>query len=94
MKENADNFLKKWKDDARVINKPYEKNGRLYVEIKREYTKIRHLLMDQINNLSLGKHIDQIVREKCTFLEFEDLLNENLADFWTEYLNGKMSWER
>ncbi len=94
LKENASNFLKKWKDDPRVINKPYEKNGRLYVKIKREYTQIQHLLMDQINNLSLGKHIDQIVRKKCTFLELEDLLKENLAAFWTEYLNGKMPWER
>jgi hypothetical protein len=50
--------------------------------------------MDQINNLSLGKHIDQIVRKKCTFLDLEDLLKENLAAFWTEYLNGKMPWER
>lgn len=94
LKENASNFLKKWKDDERVINEPYEKNGRLYVEIKREYTQILHLLKYQIHNLSLGKHIDQIVKKKFTFLEFQDLLNENLAVFWTKYLDGKMLWER
>jgi len=94
LKENASNFIKKWRDDTRVIQKPYEKNGRLYIEIKREYTQIQHLLINQIDNLSLGKSIDKIVKKKYTILEIKDLLKENLEAFWTEYLDGKMPWER
>jgi len=94
LKKNTSEFLKKWKDDPRVTKKPYEKNGRLYVEIKREYLDIKKFLKDQIKNLSMGKHIDKIVKEKYSILEIDDLLKENLRDFWTEHLDGKMSWER
>jgi tRNA nucleotidyltransferase (CCA-adding enzyme) len=94
LEKNADEFLKKWEENPRVIKKPYEKNGRLYVEIKRDYTDIKHFLEDQIKKLSMGKHIDQIVKKKYTILETEYLLKNNLATFWTQYLDGKMPWER
>jgi len=94
LKENIDDFIKKWKDDPRVIKKPYEKNGRYYVEIKRDYTNIKELLITQIKNLSLGKHIDQIIKDNYLILEKPDLINNNLRMFWTEYLDNKMTWER
>jgi tRNA nucleotidyltransferase (CCA-adding enzyme) len=92
--KNVDDFLDKWKDDPRVIKKPYEKKGRFYVEIKRDYMDIKHFLVYQIKNLSLGKHIDKIVKKKYSILETDDLLKDNLTKFWTEYLDGKMPWER
>jgi tRNA nucleotidyltransferase (CCA-adding enzyme) len=94
LKENIDDFFKKWKDDPKVVKKPYEKNGRLFVEIKRDYTDIKDFLVDQIKYLSMGKHIDQIIKKRYTILETEDLLKDNLAKFWTKYLDNKMSWER
>jgi len=94
LKDNADDFIKKWKKDPRVINKPYEKNGRLYIEIKRDYIDIKHFLKDQIKNLSMGKHIDKIVKKKYSILEAKELLRDNLREFWTEYLDGKKPWER
>lgn len=94
LKSHANEFLKKWKNDKRVTKKPYEKNGRLYVEIKRDYTEIKSFLQNQIKNLSMGKHLDKIVKDKFTILETEDLIKEDLREFWTEYLDGKMSWER
>ena len=94
LEKNADEFLNKWKDDPRVIKNPYEKNGRLYIEIKRNYIDIKHFLADQIKNLSMGRHIDQIVKKKYSILETEDLIKDYLAKFWTEYLDGKMPWER
>jgi tRNA nucleotidyltransferase (CCA-adding enzyme) len=94
LKDNANKFLNKWKDDQRVIKKPYEKNGRLYVDIKRNYIDIKRFLADHIKNLSMGKHIDRIVKKKYSILETGDLLRDNLAKFWTEYLDGKMPWER
>ena len=42
----------------------------------------------------MGKHLDKIVNKKYTVLVKEDLLKENISEFWTEYLDGKMSWER
>lgn len=94
LKENVDDFINKWKDDPRVIKKPYEKNDRYYVEIRRDYIEIKDFLIDQVKNLSMGKHLDPIVREKYTLLQLDDLLKDNLRVFWTEYLDGKMPWER
>ncbi len=94
MKKNVKDFQKKWVENPRVIKKPYEKNGRLFVEIRREYTDIKDFLMIHTKKLSLGKHIDKIVKKKYELLNFEDLLTNNLKEFWTEYLDEKMSWER
>jgi tRNA nucleotidyltransferase (CCA-adding enzyme) len=77
-----------------VVKQPFEKNKRWYVEIKREYLDIKDFLTDQIKNLSMGKHIDRIVRENYTIIEGENLIIENLKTFWTEYLDEKMPWER
>ena len=93
-KENSEEFLKKWENNPRVVKLPFQKNERWYVEIKREYLDIKDFLTDQIKNLSMGKHIDKIVREKYTIIEDEDLVIENLKTFWTEYLDEKMPWER
>ena len=94
LKENIDDFFKKWKDDPKVVKKPYEKNGRLFVEIKRDYIYIKNFLADQIKYISMGKHIDQITKKRYTILETDDLLKDDLAKFWTQYLDKKMSWER
>lgn len=94
LKENLDEFIKKWKNNPRVTKEPYEKNGRYYVIIKRKYTDIKDLLNFQIKSLSLGKNIDLVVKHKYVVLKTEDLINNKLRMFWTEYLDNKMSWER
>jgi tRNA nucleotidyltransferase (CCA-adding enzyme) len=93
-KDNSAEFLNKWKDNPRVVKVPYQKDNRWYVEIKREHTDIKDFLAVQIKNLSMGKHIDKKVKKKYQIVEGEDLVKENLRIFWTEYLDGKMSWER
>jgi tRNA nucleotidyltransferase (CCA-adding enzyme) len=94
LKKNAEEFCTKWINDPRTIRKPFKKDNRLYLEIKREYTDIKNLLEKQLINLSLGKHIDKIVQKNYTILEKNDLLTDNLRIFWTGYLDNKMSWER
>ena len=94
LKKHADDFIHKWDENPRVIKKPYEKNGRLYVEIEREYTKIEEFLKYQIKNLSMGKHLGEIVKKKYEIVELNDLLKNYLRVFWTEYLDEEMSWER
>ena len=94
MKKNVEDFQKKWAENPRVIKKPYEKNGRLFVELRREYTDIKDFLKIHTKKLSLGKHIDKIVKKKYELLNYEDLLTNNLKEFWTKYLDRKMTWER
>ena len=52
------------------------------------------LLKDQVKNLSLGKHINEIVKKGYNILEFKDLLIDDLTHFWTAYLEDKRPWER
>ena len=94
MKKNAEDFKRKWAGNKRVIKKPYEKNGRLFIELKREYKDIKDFLRDNTKKFSLGKHIDKIVKEKYELLNLEGLLTYDFKEFWTEYLDGKMTWER
>lgn len=94
LEKNANEFIQKWVDHPRTIKKPYEKNNRLYVEIKREYTDIRTLLEDQVRKLSLGKNIDIMIDKGITVIDKKDLLRENFRLFWTTYLDPRKSWER
>jgi tRNA nucleotidyltransferase (CCA-adding enzyme) len=93
LKKNATEFLSKWSNDPKVVKKPYEKNGRLYVEIKRDYRKIKDFLKNQTKHLSMGKHLDDVIKRNYEIVELKDLLNENTKVFWTTYLDGKMSWD-
>jgi tRNA nucleotidyltransferase (CCA-adding enzyme) len=94
LKKNANEFIEKWVNHPRTQKKPFEKNKRLYVEINREYTNIRTLLEDQIKTLSLGKHIDQAIREGYKIFDGKNLLIEPLRLFWTTHLDPRMPWDR
>ena len=94
LEKNVQDFIFKWEDNPRVIKKPYEKNGRFYVEIKREFRNIKDFLRGQVKNLSMGKHLDEMIKEKYDIVEIDDLIKENLQVFWTGYLDGKMPWDR
>ena len=62
--------------------------------MKRDYTEIKDFLKDEVENLSMGRHLDHIINKKYKIIELEDMLKEELKIFWTEYLDGKMPWER
>jgi tRNA nucleotidyltransferase (CCA-adding enzyme) len=92
--KNAHEFRQKWYNNPRVLRKPYEKEGKLYVELEREYKDITILLEEQVGKLSLGKHITEIVKKGYRVLAPQDLLIADLALFWTSYLDKKKPWER
>jgi len=48
----------------------------------------------EIRNLSLGKHIDPIVKENFIILDDNELLNDDFCMMWTKYLDKRMPWER
>lgn len=94
LKENVEDFNHRWKDDSRVKKKPYEKNGIMYVEIKREYTQIKDFLKYQVKDLSLGRHLGKSKDKKYEIVELNELLKSGFRVFWTNYLDKKMPWER
>ncbi len=94
LKENAEDFIKKWENNKRIVKKPYKKNGKFYVEIKREYIQLNKYLGDKVKNLSLGKHLEISKQKGYMIVEQDKLLTEALRIFWTEYLDNKKPWDR
>jgi tRNA nucleotidyltransferase (CCA-adding enzyme) len=91
--KNASSFKKKWNDNDNTINPPYEKNGRLYVDVKRKYTNIKDFLIENISDLSMGKDIDKKLQYQYEIVDKKKLVIKDLQEFWTRYLDGRMSWE-
>ncbi|MFO7678019.1 MAG: CCA tRNA nucleotidyltransferase [Thermoplasmatota archaeon] len=94
LQKNSDEFIQKWKNNARTIINPFKKNNGWYVEIRRKYVDIRELLKKQIRNTSLGKHIDIMVKNDFTILEKSQLLDKKYEKLWTHYLDKTMPWDR
>ena len=94
LEKNAEDFLEKWKNDSRVKTQPYQRDNRLYVDIQREYTDIHDLLQTRLKELSLGKHLDPLVRKGYDILDQGTLLSNKFRVFWTTVLDPRMSWER
>ena len=91
--EHVEAFLSKWKGNHNVIKGPYLKDGRWWVEIRREYNDAHALLNEKMANLNLGKDLNKL-KSKAKICEDGDFVNEENASFWTEYIIGKHPWER
>jgi len=91
--EHAEAFLSKWKGNKNVIVGPFLKDGRWWVEIRREYTDAYALLKNRLDDLNIGKDLNELKGE-ARICEGGDLVTEENAIFWTEYLMGKPPWER
>ena len=94
LKEHVNDFVTKWKNNPKTVVQPYEKNNRYYVEIKRDYRTLPELIYNQISTLSLGRHLDPMVKKHLQIYEKSDLMNEKLRVFWTLWLDPKKPWER
>ncbi|MEF8879406.1 MAG: CCA tRNA nucleotidyltransferase [Candidatus Thermoplasmatota archaeon] len=92
--QHVQRFLEKWRNHPRLAEDPFEKNNRIYVEIKRRYTKVEDFLQNNLEDFSLGKNLDHIIDKKYEILSVEDLVRDKLRKFWTKYLDGKKPWER
>lgn len=93
-KINVQQFIEKWRKHPLVVDQPYEKNNRLYVEVKRRYRELTFFLRENLIKVPLGKNIEKIIKEEYEILEDEELLLEELRIFWTEYFEQKYPWER
>lgn len=94
LKQNVAEFLEKWKEHDRAVQPPFERDGRWYVEIEREYTSLVVLLDGVVPSLSLGKHMSGKSSQEYVIKKKDELLLLYLQDFWTRYLDRRMPWER
>ena len=95
-REHVKSFREKWDKSRDVVKGPYLKDGRWYVEVRRKYREPTVFLKDKLPTMSLGKSIQSEIAEKGFDIILSDNLfdNEDLREFWTEYLDERMPWER
>lgn len=90
-KRHVEAFIKKWKNNKMAVEKPFIKDGRLWVKVRRKYTDALHLIEDFLHQTNLGKNLNEIKNEMkiCNGVE---LIKFN--EFWSEYFCDKYPWER
>jgi tRNA nucleotidyltransferase (CCA-adding enzyme) len=91
---NSTDFLNKWRTSRMAIDQPYEKEGRWYVNIQREYTSAVQLLKEQFEDLNHGKQLNEIVQKgNYRILVDEELLIEPFKKVLTVFIENKLPWE-
>jgi len=91
--EHVSFFKKRWQGSKDAHSKPFARDGRWWIEIKREFTDVRPMLREKIWDVNIGKYLTPLVKD-IEILEHKQLINDKYAVFWTKYLDQKMPWER
>lgn len=86
--------MDKWKDHEDAVDTPYQKDNRLYVNLRRPYRQIETFLKAELPHLRLGKQLDEIIKDHYEIVDVSALIIPSLAVFWTQFLDGKQPWER
>lgn len=94
LKQNKKEFIEKWTDNKRAAGTFFIRDGRIYLEIKRDYTEIIDFLKENLKDFSLGKDISEVVNESYKIHDQNDLLKKELDVFWTKYLDERYPWDR
>ncbi|UCH88715.1 MAG: CCA tRNA nucleotidyltransferase [Thermoplasmata archaeon] len=91
---NSNSFLDKWKSASNVIKEPYEKDGRWFVNIHREYTSALELIKDRFKTLNHGKQLNESVRnDNYDIYSGDELTSKQFAQYLTEFILNKPPWE-
>ena len=88
---HAETFMQKWKSNPRTVEGPFVEQGRLWVKIRREYTDAMELLKDKIEEINLGKNLNEM-KEKMKICRGEEFIK--FREYWNEFFCDKKSWER
>jgi tRNA nucleotidyltransferase (CCA-adding enzyme) len=94
LKKNKEEFVNKWENNKKAAGEPFEKEGRIWIKLRRDCTDILDFLENNIEDLSLGKHLDKTVDKNFEVLDQKRLIQDSLKWFWTSYLDERYSWER
>ena len=90
-KKHVDAFIKKWKENEKVVEGPFIRDGRLWVKIKRDYTNAVHLIENKMAEINFGKNLNEL-KEEMKICHEENLLK--FKDYWEEFFCPKKPWER
>jgi len=90
---NEKDFLEKWEDHPNRAGKAHIRDKRWMVYIKRDFRSPEELLKARLENLNLGKHLSQEVKESRRVLDVEGLASD-FKEQMSEFLDDKFPWER
>lgn len=90
-REHVKAFMKKWKNNPQAVGEPFIKNGRFFVKIKRKYTNAITAIKENIENINIGKNLNEI-KNIIKICRGEEM--SKFRDFWEEYFCDKYPWER
>lgn len=91
--KNATAFLRKWEDAPGRLAGPYVEGGRLQVDVAREAREAGEALERAMPDLSLGKNLDEAVREGFDLLRGEELVGRGYDDVVGRFLRRALPWK-
>lgn len=92
LKENARDFVAKWKSHTDSLSDPYIENGNWKVIIRRKYTDALELLQNNLQRLDIGKDLNKI-KDELSIISDEKLLTEANLKPLSHFLDKRMPWE-
>jgi tRNA nucleotidyltransferase (CCA-adding enzyme) len=90
---NVEDFVAKWNTSNLAINKPYLKDDRWYVDIKREFRTPIELLRAKISTLNLGKKITIEIIKNIKIYKDQELVKPGFELALTDFIERKYPWE-
>jgi len=90
--ENAREFLEKWSGRAGQLSKVYVEEGRLMVDVAREFTDATELLRAKSKAVSHGKNVGEVFAEGFHVLEIDEIAREPYRGFTSDFLQPGLPW--
>ena len=92
VRENAQNFLAKWKENDNALSSPFVKDGHWHVFVRRKHTSAIELLKSGLASLDMGKDLNKLKEFVQIFDDISD--NDVLIKAFSEYLDKRLPWLR
>lgn len=74
LKDHAEKFLARYRDNPRACSEVYIENGKYCVDLRREHQRADALLAARLRECSLGKHLKKVLTERAVVLFGEDVV--------------------
>jgi tRNA nucleotidyltransferase (CCA-adding enzyme) len=91
--ENARDFLDKWTGRPGQLSKVYVEDGRLMVDVTREYTDASAMLRERARDVAHGKSVADAFAEGYAVLEVEDVARPPFTAFASDFLQPGLPWQ-
>jgi len=85
--------VEKWEDNPNALSEPYIEDGHWKVIIKRKYANPENLINGNLQRLDIGKDFNSR-KEELGIYTGDGLLNPEVADAVSKFLDDRMPWKR